>query len=84
MTIVALNEDSKEILFVECKWQTLTGKSSRKILQDLKDKSRAVQWNSEERKEYFAVVAKKIGNKAELKENGVMVFDLEDISAGVE
>ena len=82
--LVALNEDSKEIHFVECKWQTLTGKSARKILHDLKDKSGAVQWHNEERKEYFAIAAKKIENKAELKENGVMAFDLEDISAGVE
>jgi len=74
----------KEILFVECKWQTLTGKSARKILHDLKDKSGAVQWHNEERKEYFAIAAKKIENKAELKENGVMAFDLEDISADVE
>lgn len=78
--LVALNEDSKEILFVECKWQALNVKSARKILQDLKDKSISVQWQSEERKEYFAVIAKKIENKAELKEKGVMAFDLEDIS----
>jgi hypothetical protein len=82
--LVALNEDSREILFVECKWQTLTGKGAKKIVQDLKEKSEFVQWQSEERKEYFAVAAKKIENKAELKENGIMALDLEDISADME
>jgi len=82
--LVALNEDSKEILFVECKWQILTGKNAIKILNDLKDKSGAVQWHNEERKEYFAIAAKKVENKAELKEAGVMAFDLEEIFDGVE
>lgn len=82
--LVALNEDSKEVLFVECKWQTLTAKSAGKILHDLKEKSVAVQWHNEEGKEYFAIAARKIENKAELKEQGVMAFDLEDIFAGVE
>lgn len=82
--LVAMNETSKEVLFVECKWQTLTGKHSRKVLRDLKDRSKFVQWHSGERNEYFAVVAKKIENKAELKENGAIAFDLEDISTDTE
>lgn len=82
--LVALNEGSKEILFVECKWQTLTGKNAKKILQDLKDRSGSVQWHAGERKEYFAVVAKKIENKEKLKENGAVFFDLEDISDNME
>lgn len=82
--LVALNEDSEEILFVECKWQVLTAKSARRVLQDLRNKSVFVQWKNEERKEYFAVVAKRIENKAELKENGFMVFDIEDICADME
>lgn len=82
--LVAMNEGSKEILFVECKWQTLSGKNSRKVLRDLKDRSKFVQWHIGERKEYFAVVAKKIENKAELKENGAIAFDLEDISTDME
>jgi AAA+ ATPase superfamily predicted ATPase len=52
----------------------------KQFLIDLKDKSISVQWQNEERKEYFAVIAKKIENKAELKEKRVMAFDLEDIS----
>ena len=79
--LVALNESSKEILFVECKWQVLTDNNAKRILNDLKEKSRSVYWNNEERKEYFAVVAKKIENKVELRKNGIMAFDLDDLFA---
>ena len=77
--LVALNESSKEILFVECKWQVLTENNAKNILNDLKEKSRFVYWNNEERKDYFAVVAKEIENKVELRTNGIMVFDLDDL-----
>ena len=79
--LVALNESSKEILFVECKWQVLTGNNVKNILNDLKEKSKSVSWNNEERNEYFAVVARKIENKVELRKNGIMVFDLDDLFA---
>jgi hypothetical protein len=82
--LVALNEDSGEILFAECKWQVLTDKSARKILQDLRNKSTFVQWKNEDRKEYFALVAKRIENKAELRDSGFMAFDIEDICADME
>jgi AAA+ ATPase superfamily predicted ATPase len=40
--LVALNESSKEILFVECKWQVLTDNNAKRILNDLKEKSRSI------------------------------------------
>lgn len=79
--VVALNEGSKEIMFVECKWQTLTANNTRQIFDDLKEKSKYVYWNNEKRQEHFAVVAKKIENKSELRDDGMIVFDLDDISA---
>ena len=78
--VVALNESSKYILFVECKWQVLEGNDAIRILNELKEKSTFVHWNNEDRMEYFAVVARKIKNKAELREDGIMAFDLDDIS----
>lgn len=77
--LVALNEGLKEILFVECKWQTLDDKSAGRILQDLKAKAGYVQWQSGEREEYFVIVAKKIEGKARLRESGCLAFDMEDI-----
>ncbi len=78
--VVALNEGSREIMFVECKWQSLTANSTRRICGDLKEKSKYVNWNSEKRQEYFAVVAKKIESKNELRDEKMIVFDLDDIS----
>lgn len=79
--VVALNDSSKEIMFVECKWQTLTANNTRQICDGLKEKSKYVYWKNEKRQEYFAVVAKKIENKSELRDDGMIVFDLDDISA---
>ena len=68
-------------MFVECKWQTLTANNTRLIFDDLKEKSKYVYRNNEKRQEYFAVVAKKIEKKSELRDDGMIVFDLDDISA---
>lgn len=76
---IALNETTKEMFFVECKWKTLSFNKSLKILDDLKDKSVYVDWNNNNRKEYFGIAAKKIEGKKELREKGFVVFDLDDI-----
>ena len=54
--VIALNEQKKEILFAECKWQDNV--DAEKMLNELKEKSIFVDWNNEKRKEYFAVFAK--------------------------
>ncbi len=79
--VVALHEDSKEIMFVESIWQTLIANITGRIFDDLKEKSKYVYLNNEKRQEYFAVVAKKIENKSELRDGGMIVFDLDDIFA---
>lgn len=76
--IVALNEESKDILFVECKWKDLSLKQAEEILRKLKDKSEYVDWNLGKRKEYFGLVAKNIEGKDELRAKGSVVFDLDD------
>ncbi len=73
--IVALNEATKQILFSECKWRE--NADAKKILNELKEKSKFVQWNNETRKEYFAIFAKSFREK--IKEPDVMLFDLDDI-----
>ncbi len=79
--LVALNESSKDILFVECKWQELDTRSSDRVLQDLKRKAGYVHWNNEDRKEHFAIVAKRIKDKGRLVGEECLAFDLEDIFA---
>lgn len=77
--IVALNSDSKEILFIECKWKDLSLKQAENILLDLQEKSMFVDWNNDERKEHFGIVARKITDKAALRAKGFVVFDLDDM-----
>ncbi len=79
--LVALNESSKDILFVECKWQDLDARSADRVLKDLKRKAGYVHWNNEDRKEHFAIVAKRIKDKGRLVGEECLAFDLEDIFA---
>ncbi|MGP8321238.1 MAG: ATP-binding protein [Methanosarcinaceae archaeon] len=78
--IVALNESTKEIMFIECKWQDLSAKQVDKILVELKEKSNFVRWNNDTRNEQFAIIVKSIKNvdKDKLRKKGVLVFDLAD------
>ena len=73
--IVAFNEQSKEILFCECKWKEEV--NAKEILQELKEKAQYVDWNKNERKEYYAIFAKNFKKKAEDK--NVFHFELNDI-----
>ncbi|MDI6737468.1 MAG: ATP-binding protein [Nanoarchaeota archaeon] len=70
--IVAVDDEKKEILFVECKWkENVDGED---ILYGLKTKSALVEWHNNERKEHFAVFAKSFKKKA------AGCYDLKDIS----
>jgi len=75
---VGINEATKEILFVECKWKDLNEEEFRKILNELKEKAKFVEWNNDNRKEYFGIIAKRIENKEKLRMEGFRAFDLED------
>lgn len=77
--IVALNDETKEILFVECKWKHLDHRSTIQIIESLKEKSKYFQWNNEKRNEYFGIMAKNIRNKEQLRKDGFIAFDLSDL-----
>jgi hypothetical protein len=70
--IVALNEQTKEILFAECKWKENV--DAENILQELRKKSTYVDWKNNK---YYAVFAKSF--KKKFKDRNVMLFDLKDI-----
>ena len=38
-----------------------------------------VKWHNDERSELYGIIAKKIEGKEKLREEGYLVFDLEDI-----
>lgn len=73
--IVALNEQTKQVLFCECKWQEHV--DGKRILAELKEKARHVQWNGDKRTEYYAVFAKSF--KERIDEPNAMLFGLEDL-----
>lgn len=78
--IVALNENTKEILFCECKWQNK--KIDTGVLVGLLDKVKSVEWNYNTRKEYFMVVSKSgFTEKAEkfAKQNDFSLFTLKEL-----
>lgn len=80
---VAINEETKEILFTECKWKDLNEEEFGKILEKLKEKAKFVKWNNDDRKddnrkEYFGIIAKRIENKEKLINEGFIAFDLND------
>ncbi len=76
--MVAVNSDSKEVLFVECKWKSLSLKEAENVLLDLEKKSTFVNWNNDTRKEHFGIIAKSIIDKDVLRAKGYFVFDLDD------
>jgi len=75
---VALNEQTKEILFTECKWKEKVNPKS--ICKELAEKSRYVQWYNDKRKESFAIFAKSFSRKInEFEGKKVFCFDLRDV-----
>jgi len=73
--IISINEQTKEILFVECKWKEKV--NARKILVDLKEKAKFVQWNNEKRIEHYTIFAKSF--KEKITEPDLVLFELEDL-----
>lgn len=73
--LVGLNEKTKQILFCECKWQDKV--NPEKVLEELKEKAKFVDWNMGKRKEYYCVIAKSFSRK--MKEENILLFDLNDM-----
>jgi AAA+ ATPase superfamily predicted ATPase len=73
--IVGINEKDKTIVFGECKWSENV--DAEKIFKELKEKSKLIDWNKNQRKEIFAIFAKSFGKK--VREENLYIFDLKDI-----
>ncbi len=78
--VVALNNNTKNILFAECKWSS--NKVGSSIYNNLKRKAEIVEWHNNDRKEYFALFSK-VGFTEEMKkiaeQDNVLLFDLKTI-----
>lgn len=73
---LALNEQEKKALFVEVKWKELSKREAKRILKDLKRKSKLVVLEDWEGR--FGIVAKHIKNREKLREEGYLAWDLKN------
>ncbi|MBR1368007.1 hypothetical protein RJ53_00260 [Methanocalculus chunghsingensis] len=67
-------------LFFECKWPELSTRDARSVIAALREKAEYVQWRDGDRKERYALVARKIDGKEQLRDEGYHVIDLEEIT----
>jgi len=78
--VVALNKETRDILFCECKWRNR--KAGVDVIQQLLDKAPLVNWFNAERKEHFIVMSKAGFTKTAVEfadEHGVLLFDLRNM-----
>lgn len=77
---VALNEHEKKALLVEVKWKDLNEREARGgILKDLERKSELVELDGWEK--YYGLVTKRVTEKeGGLREEGFLVWDLDDFN----
>jgi len=73
--LVGINSETRQILFVECKWKA--GVNPEKVLRKLKEKAGFVDWNNDSRKERYCIIAKSFRSRPKLK--NCLLFDLKDI-----
>jgi hypothetical protein len=72
---VALDEENRKIIFVECKWQDNV--DAEDIISELQEKAGQVAWNSDKREEHYIVFAKSYKKKIEGAD--ISLFDLKDL-----
>ncbi|MDI6654618.1 MAG: ATP-binding protein [Candidatus Hydrothermarchaeota archaeon] len=77
--IIALNENTKEIMFCECKWQENV--DALEVLVRLREKAKYVDWHRKKRKERYAIFAKSFSRRAE--GNDVLSFNLRDLETAL-
>jgi len=83
--VVAVNEETKDMLAVEVKWQDLELKDVKCIIDELHEKLEYVNWKNDRRKETLGIFAKKVEKKAKewLLSQGYKVWDLGDVEKAI-
>ncbi len=77
--LIGLHQKQQKVLFTECKWKENVNPSE--IFQELKEKSKYVQWRQKGREDYFCLIAKSFTKSIE--EKNVLLFDLKDLQKGL-
>ena len=78
--LVALSERTREMMFVECKWQKK--KTGVSVLKNLLAKSGRVEWGGDGRVDHYCVISRSgltAGAEAFAEENNIMSYDLADM-----
>jgi AAA+ ATPase superfamily predicted ATPase len=78
--IIAANEETKEICFCECKWQS--AQTGLLVLKELQEKAKFVEFFNTGRKEYYMVISKSGFTKSALKyaaDQKIILHDLKDL-----
>jgi AAA+ ATPase superfamily predicted ATPase len=78
--LVAISEPDHSILFCECKWQDAV--NAENLLLRLKEKAAGVPWNTDNRTEYYCIVARSFSVRcAETEQDHhILCFDAEDLN----
>ena len=77
--IVGINEQSKNVIAVECKYRDLDVRDVRRIISSLEKKIERTPWNSPDWNVQLGVIAKSISGSDELTESRYICFDRGDI-----
>ncbi len=75
--IVCLDDTRQQAIFLECKWSALSEQKARQILRELQEKMPFVEGTRT--KEYGGLLAKKVAGKENLRKEGYVVFDADDL-----
>ncbi|MDF1534703.1 MAG: ATP-binding protein, partial [Methanosarcinaceae archaeon] len=78
--LLAFNEESRDIMFIECKWKNR--KIGVDVIEKLMNKTKHVEWKNNNRHEHFCIISKNgLTKNAEqfAKENGVLSFDIRNM-----
>lgn len=70
-----MNSKTKRVLFAECKWQEKV--NAEQVLKELKEKSRYVDWNIQEREEYYVIFSKNFSKR--VIQEKVLCIDINEI-----
>lgn len=75
--IVGINNETGDILFGECKWKE--GVDGKKLVNQLKEKSKYVHWpdNEKKRTDHFVIIAKSFSKTS--KEEDVYYYNVHDL-----
>jgi len=75
---VALNDATGEVVFCECKWQSLTQKEGAGALHRMQKSAQEDRWNLSDRTEEYCLIEKEVAGKETLRQKGYHVYDLDD------